>query len=692
MILKNVESFEDKEKVIKSLEWFLSNLSKGDFCGSWKFLGLANKRYETPGGSWKSSAYQFSKEDRVLNIAVDWLKSGYPYVVLESENRRRQTANYSFYEFSNIKNNDLNVPDNLLMSHGRRGRVSREKLIALYDQIGFNSPYFITHHKLSNIDYSLMVSNFLNWGEIRDKSKEIIESDPGAFFGDSPKGSDNESEQPGSESQHYSINTEINSDSVVSDDLLNREPFAHFLALKFSKLWNSHYSDSEVKKGFVTHLYGEWGAGKSTFLELLKNELVAVGTKDSKGWVVVEFNAWENQHVNPTWWPLMNTIISGAIKQNSSLRNGFSIWLKLKELLRKLTSGWGADLWALSVILLLSLVAFAFLPSDTSWSESLAQLKVPLTTITIGITLLVSIFRSLLPNTSYSAELYQRFTKDPLSKVRRHFSKFLDDIDRPIMVYIDDLDRCREGEVVAILESLHLLFNDKRVFYIVAADKKWISSCFQYEYKNIVDESDNGLTGFMFVEKLFQLSIGLPVISNSNKRMFLEILLGKGKKETFNLSDQEKEKVQQSNKYKDFSSMNLENPFLLKMALEHSLSDEFEKDIEHRLLRYCDFLQPNPRFIKLLVNTFGVNAVIAMTSGIRLDDKVCEDIVAWTILSLRYPLIAQDIVESDLSIEDFVESNQLPLNVSQLLLGQVFDTGAVSSQTICVLTGQPYET
>lgn len=50
--------------------------------------------------------------------------------------------------------------------------------------------------------------------------------------------------------------------------------------------------------------------------------------------------------------------------------------------------------------------------------------------------------RSLLSGSANSAEVFQRLASDPMEALRQHFRDTIDDFDRPVMVFIDDLDRC----------------------------------------------------------------------------------------------------------------------------------------------------------------------------------------------------------------------------------------------------------
>ena len=50
---------------------------------------------------------------------------------------------------------------------------------------------------------------------------------------------------------------------------------------------------------------------------------------------------------------------------------------------------------------------------------------------------------SLLPNSSESAQEVLKRNSDPMSELNLHFKKLLKRINRPVVIFVDDLDRCK---------------------------------------------------------------------------------------------------------------------------------------------------------------------------------------------------------------------------------------------------------
>jgi len=110
-------------------------------------------------------------------------------------------------------------------------------------------------------------------------------------------------------------------------------------------------------------------------------------------------------------------------------------------------------------------------------------------------------------------------------------------------------------------------------------------------------------------------------------------------------------------------------------------------------------MHPNPRFIKLLINAYGINVAVAMASGLRLGNEEYEHIAVWTIMTLRYPTAAEELADNPINVDTFLTGNLSngvsvlsTLNenkdFSQLLAGIDSSDSELSKKIIRALTGQ----
>lgn len=350
------------------------------------------------------------------------------------------------------------------------------------------------------------------------------------------------------------------SDTATDEDQLGRGPAAEALAARMNLIWQRHAKNQHTDP-LVMHLNAPWGAGKSSYFLLLRKFLKSPSTpipgednsdEDSSGeknnsatrpeaWAVVQMNAWQHQHVGAPWWSLFQIIFEQSKTQTNTPSAEYNIgWREAVRRfhgrkLRFLVAA-GLTLVGLSVILfggpggeILSQMLFEG-NSDTksdSTTANLVALFMGLPVAAGGLIKSVHYFRdTLLPGDAATAERWTSVHKDPRNRLKEHFKGLVDDLEKPLLVFIDDLDRCQPKYVVELLENIMTIFRHSKVFFLVAADGQWITRCFELEYKDFKDyHSDPGRSlGHHFLEKIFQFSIPLPQASNELRNAYWTLL------------------------------------------------------------------------------------------------------------------------------------------------------------------------
>ena len=121
------------------------------------------------------------------------------------------------------------------------------------------------------------------------------------------------------------------------------------------------------------------------------------------------------------------------------------------------------------------------------------------------------------PNTYYSFMLKSLYKKSSLAEEHDRIMKFLKQIDRPIIISIDDVDRLHDDEVKLVLNLIRDTADFPNLFYIIAADKK--NLCLSLVRLGIKDP-ETYLKKFINFECLF------PANDAVLKKIFLENLDG----------------------------------------------------------------------------------------------------------------------------------------------------------------------
>jgi hypothetical protein len=81
-----------------------------------------------------------------------------------------------------------------------------------------------------------------------------------------------------------------------------------------------------------------------------------------------------------------------------------------------------------------------------------------------------------------------------------------------IVIYVDDLDRCRPDHVVHMLEAIHLLLALDLFVVVVAVDARWLTRALEVHYKDLLtsgEAHERAATPLNYLEKIFQITYAL---------------------------------------------------------------------------------------------------------------------------------------------------------------------------------------
>lgn len=136
---------------------------------------------------------------------------------------------------------------------------------------------------------------------------------------------------------------------------------------------------------------------------------------------------------------------------------------------------------------------------------------------------------SIVPGTDTLAERLSLGSGDPFARFRAHFARTIARVNRPVMVVIDDLDRCRPEFVVDLVRGIQTLLRSPRVVFVILGDRDWIERAFEAHHAAMkeVDVGPEQSFGARFVEKAIQMSFILPALGPERQRAYLRrVLLG----------------------------------------------------------------------------------------------------------------------------------------------------------------------
>ncbi len=234
------------------------------------------------------------------------------------------------------------------------------------------------------------------------------------------------------------------------DDVLGRSKVARTLAEQLLYL--------DVSEGVVVGVLGPWGSGKTSFINLVRTHLKKLDV------TVLDFNPW---------------MFSGAAQLVESFFIELSAQLKLRPSLSEV----GKALENYGEIF----SGMGSLPLVGPWIE-----------------------RGRIA-TKVVAKIFQR-RKQGIGGPRAKVEKALVDLDKPIVVVLDDIDRLTTFEIRDIFKLVRLTANFPNVIYILAFDRLRVEQAL----------TEDGLPGRDYLEKILQISVDLPAVPAHilNKQVF----------------------------------------------------------------------------------------------------------------------------------------------------------------------------
>ena len=98
-----------------------------------------------------------------------------------------------------------------------------------------------------------------------------------------------------------------------------------------------------------------------------------------------------------------------------------------------------------------------------------------------------------------------------------------------IVLYIDDLDRCSEQVVVKVLQAVHLLLAFPAFVVVVGVDSRWLTSCLETKLWAGLAAPRRAGTPLDYLEKIFQIPIWLPPLSEAQKGNMIQSFFKPGR-------------------------------------------------------------------------------------------------------------------------------------------------------------------
>lgn len=390
-------------------------------------------------------------------------------------------------------------------------------------------------------------------------------------------------------------------------------------------------------------VHGDWGAGKSSILEMVESEFSA----NDDGIVCIKFNGWRHQGFEDAKTALMSSIVS-ELEKNQKISG------KAKETFNKL---WKNINW-LSVAKAAGGAIF-----------SLATGLTPIGLLTASVDSVKSAVadKSGVETTIGNAGQFLKDAKvfennnsvsSVFSEFQMNFEELLKKSEiKKLVVLIDDLDRCLPKVTIETLEAIRLFMFTKSTAFVIAADEAMIEYAVHEHFPNLPskDETETNKTEYdyskRYLEKLIQVPFKIPALGRVESEMYITLLM---------IGSQVRD---DDDKFKALLVASLEkmkkpweNTGLSIDDLKNSLGDQYdtvsaEIDVATQISEIlANNTQGNPRNIKRFLNMLLLRKQMATARG--FGDAVQLPILAKLMLaeyyfSTEYTSIALSLNDDD---------------------------------------------
>jgi formylglycine-generating enzyme required for sulfatase activity len=316
-------------------------------------------------------------------------------------------------------------------------------------------------------------------------------------------------------------------------------------------------ANKENETPLVIGIYGSWGSGKTTLMELVRSSLTHDRYKNDERFRTTKtiwFQAWKYGNEDEILAALIEEIFK-TMKQDGFFE---ACKAKIEELVQGLKPSRVVG-------------AFAKL-AGADITELFADLK----------------YKEKLGFYDTFQDFFERLLWDYLKwRPKMTCAEETKDTDGVLVVFIDDLDRCPNDNIVRVLETIKLFMDKKGCVFVIGAANEIIEKALAKQY-----EEDAG----RFMDKIVQVTFNLPQILGNDFESFIR-----------------------------------------------NISPDISEKVSSHLPLIIPAMQNNPRQMKRFLNNLSLQDAIQRNKGI---DIAFDNLLCWSIIEYAFPPLWYDIKDN----------------------------------------------
>ncbi|WP_050917696.1 P-loop NTPase fold protein [Vibrio campbellii] len=373
-------------------------------------------------------------------------------------------------------------------------------------------------------------------------------------------------------------------------------------------------------------IFGNWGAGKSTILELTKSSLEN-DDKEGKEYIQIHFDAWMFEGFDDAKAALLETIAFELLKEAEGDKGQLE---KAREFAKRVDKIRLLGMLAEGGAALSGFPTFGLSQKLIGWfgeEDEESELQSDEDDFNIGDVKATADTIGKVAKSGKGVIKPKKKLSPPteIRKFRSAYSSLLEGFNKPLIVYVDNLDRCSPINAISTLEAIRLFLFLPNTAFVIAADEDMIRLAVPHFHKGASQRHQTD-----YLDKLIQIPVHVPKPGVAEVRAYLMMLIASDRKVKTMELEKIRSKLEKSLRF----SWQQEQITVDDLLADCEIDDKSELRGEFKvaeqlapILAESSNINGNPRIVKRLLNQVRMRLKTAKRRGMQLDEKTITKLV-----------------------------------------------------------------